>query len=321
MRLALFGVVGLLAPVCLFGCGGSSSCSKACKHVAACDPNATCSLSAQCTTAEKCQATCITAATCDAITGKDPVAAANLASCIKACGSAPAGDGPKIWLDSGTDAPTCSCAGRQCGTDGCGNSCGTCGAGLTCNTVTGQCESGCTPSCAGRQCGSDGCGGSCGTCSGGLTCNTSTGQCESGCTPDCYNKNCGSDGCGGSCGTCSGGTTCDTSTGQCVGSSGTNSGAICNASQLCSGGDQCLYFDASATNGMCLAACSNPGDTCPAGSGMYSICGVDANSQQSFCVYICKIQTTTYPCPNSYDYTCKVIDPTYAPDIGACVPN
>jgi glutaredoxin len=36
---------------------------------------------------------------------------------------------------------------------------------------------GCTPSCAGRQCGADGCGGVCGTCGAGTTCNASF-QCQ-----------------------------------------------------------------------------------------------------------------------------------------------
>jgi hypothetical protein len=46
-------------------------------------------------------------------------------------------------------------------------------------------DGGCTASCAGRVCGSDGCGGSCGTCPAGQTC-TAAGQCQSGstCTPD-----------------------------------------------------------------------------------------------------------------------------------------
>ncbi|MBM4398514.1 MAG: hypothetical protein FJ087_22875, partial [Deltaproteobacteria bacterium] len=33
---------------------------------------------------------------------------------------------------------TCSCSGKQCGDDGCGNSCGTCASGKTCN-ASGQC--------------------------------------------------------------------------------------------------------------------------------------------------------------------------------------
>ena len=67
----------------------------------------------------------------------------------------------------------------------------------------------CIPACAGKQCGSDGCGGTCGNCSKGDSC-TSDGQCVSDtCTPVCDGKVCGSDGCGGLCGTCPQGMGCN----------------------------------------------------------------------------------------------------------------
>ena len=47
-----------------------------------------------------------------------------------------------------------------------------------CPFALGFCSGFCTPSCAGRQCGSDGCGGTCGTCGSGKICNSS-GQCVS----------------------------------------------------------------------------------------------------------------------------------------------
>ena len=47
-----------------------------------------------------------------------------------------------------------------------------------CAYALGLCSGYCSPSCAGRQCGSDGCGGSCGTCPTGKICNAS-GQCVS----------------------------------------------------------------------------------------------------------------------------------------------
>lgn len=108
----------------------------------------------------------------------------------------------------------------------------------------------CSPDCAGKQCGSDGCGGSCGDCLADQTC-LSSGACFGGagclesdsagcgnckcescvcqadsyccefawdgqcvwectdlcggcgpCVPDCFGKVCGDDGCGGSCGIC-----------------------------------------------------------------------------------------------------------------------
>src|SRR5262249_27259625 len=74
--------------------------------------------------------------------------------------------------------PVCtpSCAGKQCGSDGCGGACGSCGAGTACSSAQ-QCVAICKPSCAGKQCGSDGCGGACGSCASGSTCNAAQ-QCE-----------------------------------------------------------------------------------------------------------------------------------------------
>ena len=58
----------------------------------------------------------------------------------------------------------------------------------------------CTPSCAGIQCGPDGCGGTCGWCSGSQSCQG--GQCvdPGDCVPDCADQLVGAeDGCGGVC--------------------------------------------------------------------------------------------------------------------------
>ena len=122
-----------------------------------------------------------------------------------------------------------------------------------------QCTGGCTPSCAGKQCGGDGCGGSCGTCKPGAACSATgvcvvepqcipgsvacqnnavvvcsmdgvwlpgkqcpadmvckAGQCIPGvCKPSCANKQCGDDGCGGTCGQCGPGQSCQN--GLCTG--------------------------------------------------------------------------------------------------------
>ena len=102
------------------------------------------------------------------------------------------------------------CAGKQCGSDGCGGTCGTCPSGQSCS-LSSQC--GCAPQCGGKQCGPDGCGGSCGTCAGATSCSAS-GTCA--CVPSCAGKTCGDDGCGGSCGDCAAGTSCNGGTGQCV---------------------------------------------------------------------------------------------------------
>jgi hypothetical protein len=103
---------------------------------------------------------------------------------------------------------TPSCAGKECGDDGCGVDCGACDSpppsvcldatrlryydkagscqSFKCayTSVEIPCQSGCanaqcvncTPDCAGRQCGSDGCGGACGACGAYAACNAS-GQC------------------------------------------------------------------------------------------------------------------------------------------------
>jgi hypothetical protein len=107
-------------------------------------------------------------------------------------------------------ACTPQCAGKTCGSDGCGGSCGTCMSGQTCS-VSGQCA--CTPACTGKQCGPDGCGGSCGSCAGNEACNGS-GVCA--CVPSCTGRACGNDGCGGSCGACPSGQACNNGLGQCV---------------------------------------------------------------------------------------------------------
>jgi hypothetical protein len=60
----------------------------------------------------------------------------------------------------------------------------------------------CVKSCAGKQCGSDGCGGQCGACSPAQTCRDDT--CVVVCVPQCNGRACGPDSCGGECGICPG---------------------------------------------------------------------------------------------------------------------
>ena len=126
------------------------------------------------------------------------------------------GDGPAVRDASvGADGSGCipRCAGRECGSDGCGGQCGLCPQGMTCDW-NGRCEASCKPRCEDRQCGPDGCGGSCGVCTPPLACDEVAGKCE--CAPSCLGKQCGPDGCGGTCGTCQDGKVCDDS-GQCAG--------------------------------------------------------------------------------------------------------
>jgi len=113
--------------------------------------------------------------------------------------------------DEGVDAaaPECTCAGRECGDDGCGGTCGTCGGEATCED--GVCVPGCVRTCSGRECGPDGCGGLCGTCAGDEDCVEGTCVCR----PSCAGRDCGPDGCGGTCGTCAASATCDPA-GRCA---------------------------------------------------------------------------------------------------------
>lgn len=91
--------------------------------------------------------------------------------------------------------PTDNCAGKECGSDGCGGSCGMCLPHEVCEG--GTCT--CSPDCESRNCGPDGCLGSCGSCElPGDVC--LEGQCI--CIPSCDSAYCGSDGCGGNCGQC-----------------------------------------------------------------------------------------------------------------------
>ncbi len=73
----------------------------------------------------------------------------------------------------------CSCEGKECGDDGCGNACGQCPVNHVCQ-LEGTCV--CVPNCAGKECGDDGCGDSCGECDPGTLC--SFGACQAGCEDD-----------------------------------------------------------------------------------------------------------------------------------------
>ncbi|MCB9732853.1 MAG: hypothetical protein H6745_09605 [Deltaproteobacteria bacterium] len=141
-----------------------------------------------------------------------------------------------------------SCAGAECGGDGCGGSCGECHDGEVCTAqrvcacaptvLTGCCGDAlcaldscggvgapveacpwgcaggaclpCPASCEGVECGDDGCGGSCGACAGDDVC-LDDGSC---CERACEGRVCGDDGCGGACGACAAPYTCDDA-GQC----------------------------------------------------------------------------------------------------------
>ena len=154
------------------------------------------------------------------------------------CGTAgqadPSGDHP---LKCGGCVP--DCAGKNCGSNGCGGSCGTCPAGSGC--AGGQCVAtsddcdgvsfeGCCDSetlhwCEGGALKSSDCAGKphCGwdEAQGYYNCATEGQADPSGdnplscgggsCEPDCVGRDCGNDGCEGSCGTCATGMACNDS--------------------------------------------------------------------------------------------------------------
>jgi hypothetical protein len=121
-------------------------------------------------------------------------------------------------------APVCvpSCAGRECGDDGCGGSCGSCPIAAPKCGDDGKCTfADCVPDCEGKECGYEwNCGTWCGACPEAAPNCGPTGLCQvEECVPDCKstkyadqldvkdanftkNNDCGDDGCSGLCGTC-----------------------------------------------------------------------------------------------------------------------
>ena len=152
-----------------------------------------------------------------------------------------------------------SCAGKDCGSDGCGNSCGTCNFNQDCSSSSKcVCRSNCFNKCGGP----DGCGGTCPdicqypeTC-GGTGIYNVCGVNQVACIPSCSGKCGGPDGCGGACPeTCSNGdgfnieclapqyrlckeacTTYYCSPVHCGQSNGCGGTCSCGAGQYCSAG-------------------------------------------------------------------------------------
>jgi len=187
------------------------------------------------------------------------------------------------------------CAGKSCGSDGCGGSCGSCPPSHVC-LADGKCQ--CIPDCVAKQCGPDGCGGNCGSCPNNNVC-LADGTCM--CIPDCTNKQCGDNGCGGNCGSCPGGYLCIgnqcTCTPNCGGKQCGDNGCggscgMCGGGQLCSNGTcvnnctpvnggwsgwSCGVCDKQCGGGKrtCTRTCSNPAPSC---QGAYCV-GSDFQSE------------------------------------------
>ena len=208
--------------------------------------------------------------------------------------------GPKgdflMRLRVSTGGAGCSCDGKECGTDGCGNVCGQCPNGFVC--VQGSCNTeggdtgGCDSACDGKSCGSDGCGGVCGVCSGDDVCVqgvcTDTGG---GCTSSCDGKDCGDDGCGGQCGLCVGeqvcvqgsctdpGGGCDTDcSGKDCGDDGC--GGLCG---VCSSDENCIQGDCQAVDPGCQPSCSGKDCGSDGCGGECGQCGADDFCQAGNC--------------------------------------
>ena len=215
-------------------------------------------------------------------------------------GSDPSGQFPKD-CDGGC-AP--SCAGKECGTDGCGGSCGSCSGNETCQagqcvpqadgcdglTFEGCCDGNVLKYCDDQTVKTVNCSGSpkCGWDSQGpfYDCDTNGGSdpsgqfpkdCDGGCNPSCGGKECGSDGCGGSCGICPAGEACqagqckDNCTANCTGKECGGDGCggscgNCNANENCQVG-KCIESCAPSCAGKVCGddGCGGSCGTCSAG--------------------------------------------------------
>lgn len=193
-----------------------------------------------------------------------------------------------------------SCAGKQCGPDGCGDDCGVCAGDGEC-TSQGLCtEAGCVGDCAGKSCGGDGCGDVCGQCPENSSCQA--GLCVAGCAADCMGKDCGDDGCGGTCGDCLETATCNTF-GKCVlncasscdgrecGDDGCGgSCGVCASGEICGPAGECEYAE---------GPCSCAGRVC-GDNGCGQSCGLcGRNTVCDFASGECKeaTDTTRAMCP------------------------
>ena len=140
----------------------------------------------------------------------------------------------------------------------------------------------CTPSCAGKECGDNGCGGMCGSCPIGWECVDHT--CNKPCEKACLNKECGPDGCPAGCkeeGTvpcgplqeCEEGI-CDPVSNLCVPCSG--SCGLCDFDEICSEDYICIPAPANPCEGK---ECGDDGQ-----GGSCGACAVGDMCVGGFCV-------------------------------------
>ena len=137
--LLALGACGEVGNACEESCQVAQSCSGVEGAGAAGWFGWSCPTSGACGAQASCQAQCIISTSCDALANADPSGVSQLRSCMLACSSA---DAP-VKDDTPQPISTCiaNCAGRSCGSDGCGGSCGSCkNSYLTCDMVSGTCQ-------------------------------------------------------------------------------------------------------------------------------------------------------------------------------------
>lgn len=173
---------------------------------------------------------------------------------------------PTDTTPSDPSDPNCqpNCAGKQCGSDGCGGQCGMCGEGKICDIGTFTCQ--CNRKCDGTTCGDDGCGGTCSCQNLNDTCDPETKICK--CTPNCDGKECGDNGCGEKCGSCGSGLFCDN--GKCAES---NCGVkICGEDEFGNPCGGCDYKERCSIDQTQCISCSCEGRECGS-DGCGGLCG------------------------------------------------
>jgi hypothetical protein len=80
-------------------------------------------------------------------------------------------------------------------------------------------------------------------------------------------------------------------------------------------------MEQTATQGMCLSACSTVGDACPVQDSATQLAACAGQAGTDYiCLYFCQLQGQTFSCPNSTDYKCIAIDSTQ-PTTTVCVPK
>ncbi len=103
-----------------------------------------------------------------------------------------------------------------------------------------------------------------------------------------------------------------------------NTGALCSTTNKCDSntGDECIYFTGTDNPGMCSMKCAPKDSPCPVANPQEQNSSCFAkmkDSEDIFCVYICKKNDKSYKCPNDTDYKC--VKATGSAETYVCVPK